>query len=33
METKEKMDTVSIVTKPEYASSEYSSEAPPVSKE
>jgi hypothetical protein len=31
METKEKMDTDSIVAKPEYASSEFSSEAPPVS--
>lgn len=31
METKEKMDTDSIVVKPEYASSEYSTEAPPVS--
>ena len=31
METKEKMDTDSIVAKPEYAASEYSTEAPPVS--
>lgn len=31
METKEKMDTDSIVVKPEYAASEYSTEAPPVS--
>jgi hypothetical protein len=32
METKEKCDTHSIVSKPEYASSEFSTEAPPVSK-
>ncbi|KAG5677804.1 hypothetical protein PVAND_007532 [Polypedilum vanderplanki] len=32
METKEKMDTDSIVPKAEYASSEYSSEAPPAYK-
>lgn len=32
MESKEKMDTDSIVAKPEYASSEYSSEAPPAYK-
>lgn len=31
METKEKMDTDSIVAKPEYAASEFSTEAPPVS--
>jgi len=32
METKEKMDTQSIVSKPEYASSEFSTEAPPAYK-
>jgi hypothetical protein len=32
MEVKEKMDTQSIVSKPEYASSEFSTEAPPVSR-
>jgi hypothetical protein len=31
MENKEKMDTDSIVVKPEYASSEFSTEGPPVS--
>ena len=31
METKEKMDTDSIVAKAEYAASEFSTEAPPVS--
>lgn len=31
MDTKEKCDTHSIVSKPEYASSEFSTEAPPVS--
>jgi hypothetical protein len=31
MDTKDKMDNESIVAKPEYASSEFSTEAPPVS--